>query len=758
MLRLALARGALAIELGEPFDIGALRVDELALRLPSVRFPVDLSGGVARFRHQRGELDRLHVALRAPALEAMAAVRCRGLLGGGSGAVEVTIAPFVGGAVIGLASGGRALAFDVHLAPLDGGLRVLVDRARGLGLDAPAHALALRALSAMAGGVGTVTRGVLVVDDVAGPVLRALLPLGGARVPSASGVRASAAAPPSPGWALLRIERDASPAAIEPAALRLLELADVAGDADDASARGELEDARSGYLAALERAPRHPSIAHRLAAVDHVVGGRADAALATLVEVSSALEAGVLGAELLAAVHDVGGAYAAFVRAAADEPWSKLAAMAWLEAARLAPDPSARAHALDEALARAPLLEEARWERLGARLAAADLDGARADAELLEAGRRGGAARLEAASRAGRAFLAAGYAVEAARWFERALRVAPEDVDAVLGLARALRDAGKPRRALDLFARAVALGERSGAASAAAILELAKELAATAEDRPAAIRRAQAIALDRPEATEARALEIRWRLELGDRAGASLAAARLADALELAVEAARVGAAATPATAERAAADGLGAASLAREAAGLVEGELGDVDLARRLLALAVRAAPRDRRAAGELRRLVRRAPTPPPRAPEPEPVAPAPVAEPVVEGAGDGPAEDDATGAAGSMASVDLGSDEDATPGDAEAEVLVDQLSDRLRADPGDHATAMRLAALLERLGRDMELLALLSARAEEGGDEVRLEVAPLRRACLHRLAEGARAAGRSEEADLYDTLARGE
>ena len=126
MLRLALARGALAIELGEPFDIGALRVDELALRLPSVRFPVDLSGGVARFRHQRGELDRLHVALRAPALETMAAARCRGLLGGGSGAVEVTIAPFVGGAVIGLASGRRALAFDVHLAPLDGGLRVLI--------------------------------------------------------------------------------------------------------------------------------------------------------------------------------------------------------------------------------------------------------------------------------------------------------------------------------------------------------------------------------------------------------------------------------------------------------------------------------------------------------------------------------------------------------------------------------------------------------------------------------------------------------
>lgn len=756
VLRLALARGALAIELDEPFELGPLRVEELSLRLPAVRFPVDLSGGVTRFRHQRGELDRLHVAVRAAAVEVLAATRWRGLLGG-AGPVEVTVAPFVGGAVVGVAQGPRALAFDLHLAPLDGSLRVLVDRARGLGLEAPAHALALRALSALAGAAGRVERGVLVIDDVAGPVLRALLPLGGARVPSLVGLRAHAAPPPGPGWSLLRIERDAAPAPLEPVALRLLEVAEIAGDADDASARGALEEARAGYLAALERAPRHPAIAHRLAAIDRVVGGRADAALATLVEVSSALEAGVLGAELLAAVHDRGGAHAAFMRAAAEEPWSRLAAMAWLEAARLAPDPAARAHALDEALARGPLLDEARWERLASRIASADVAGARADAELLEAGRRGAAARLDAAARAGRAFLDAGYAVEATRWFERALRVAPDDAGAVLGLARALRDAGKPRRALDLFARAVSLAERAGAPASAALLELAKELVDTAADRPAAVRRAQAIGPDRPEAAEARALEVRWRLELGDRAGASLAASRLADALELAVDAGALGLAATPATAPAIERAGVAAASIAREAAALVESELGDADLARRLLALAVRAAPHDRRAAGELRRLGRRPPSPPPPPPEPsivsddrattaiasEPAAPPTVAarEMEADGGDIDPLDDPAGGAA-----------------DAEDEALVDRLSDRLRADPGDHATALRLADVLERLGRDMELLALLSARGEEGGDDVRRELAPRRRACLLRLAEAARSAGRSEEAGLYEALASSE
>ncbi|HVY46506.1 MAG TPA: hypothetical protein VHB21_11535, partial [Minicystis sp.] len=55
-LRLALSRGLLAIELDAPYRLGPIEVTELAVSLPDVRFPVDLSGGVAKFRHRRGVL------------------------------------------------------------------------------------------------------------------------------------------------------------------------------------------------------------------------------------------------------------------------------------------------------------------------------------------------------------------------------------------------------------------------------------------------------------------------------------------------------------------------------------------------------------------------------------------------------------------------------------------------------------------------------------------------------------------------------
>ena len=65
-----------------------------------------------------------------------------------------------------------------------------------------------------------------------------------------------------------------------------------------------------------------------------------------------------------------------------------------------------------------------------------------------------------------------------------------------------------------------------------------------------------------------------------------------------------------------------------------------------------------------------------------------------------------------------------------------------------------MRLADALARLGRDLELFALLSARIEEGGDEVRHELWPRRREVLARLADVARAEGRPSEAELYEMM----
>jgi hypothetical protein len=90
--------------------------------------------------------------------------------------------------------------------------------------------------------------------------------------------------------------------------------------------------------------------------------------------------------------------------------------------------------------------------------------------------------------------------------------------------------------------------------------------------------------------------------------------------------------------------------------------------------------------------------------------------------------------------------------------EHLAERLADRLRADPTDQGVAMALADVLERLGRDLDLLALLSARLEGGDEPVRQEVAPRRRDVLVRLARRARAEGRDSEAELYEMLLQGE
>ncbi len=98
------------------------------------------------------------------------------------------MAPIEGGLFAGLRSGDGALAFDVLVAPLDGDLRLLPERARGIGLRLPPQVLALRVLAAAAP-FGRVVRGAVVLPDAAAQLARHVLPAAGARAPSASGLR-----------------------------------------------------------------------------------------------------------------------------------------------------------------------------------------------------------------------------------------------------------------------------------------------------------------------------------------------------------------------------------------------------------------------------------------------------------------------------------------------------------------------------------------------------------------------------------------
>ena len=80
-----------------------------------------------------------------------------------------------------------------------------------------------------------------------------------------------------------------------------------------------------------------------------------------------------------------------------------------------------------------------------------------------------------------------------------------------------------------------------------------------------------------------------------------------------------------------------------------------------------------------------------------------------------------------------------------------VEALTRTLQGDPTNDAVVDELSERLTRLGRSMELLALLSARLEDAPPERREELLPRHHAALERLEQEARAAGRDGEADLF-------
>lgn len=778
-LRLAATRGTLGLELDAPVLLGPLRLAALTLTFPSIRFPIDLSGGVTRFRHRRGALARLLVETQADELRAWVAPRLRGLLFNGT--PEVWLAPIEGGWAVGLAGGEAALAFDVLVLPDGLGLALIPEHARGIGLSAAPHALALRAVAAATRGFGEARGGSILVPNAVALLLHEALPAAGARAPAAGGVAWEV---PHPEEDRLRLEAqvDAPPPALPDRLVRAAETLLLTSEADLALYRNEMAAARDGYLTALERAPRHPEISERLAWLDAIAGERAEAALSTLIDVTPAAFAGLLGAELLRAVGDVDGARDALGRAAGTEPFAPLAARSWLQVAAIAADLRERLAALDEAVARAPSLADARWTRLSARLEAADPKGALADAQHLEAAARGVHARHEVLRRAARAFLAGGFSAEAHGLFERALRYVPDDAEAVAGLARALAAQGSSRRALDLYSRALKLAERKGTPTSGLAVDLAKALVEVAADRPAAIARARGVPASAPEAAEARLLEARWRAELGDLAGAGLALGRLRDHAE------RDPSAGSAVPGSEAATRAAAMAMLLVEAAAIDERFRDDLAGAQRDLSLALRLLPHDGRIQAAFRRVTRAkarhgsspsaSPTsaaspalpPPPRratvVPRTAVAPPHPVLDPIQSEPP--PAEEELAdfelrAEPASDNSAEPRDDDSAEPASAqpssetqrnEAEALAERLSERVRANPRDRAMVLSLCDVLERLGRDLELFALLSARMDEGDEDERAALSPRRRVVLARLASRARTAGNPAEAELYEMM----
>jgi cellulose synthase operon protein C len=580
-LRLTVTRGVLGMELYEPIALEPLDVTRLAITLPNLKFPLDLSGGVPHFRHRRGELEHATLGSGLTRLAHFFERRAGDVLG----ALVRPVAVFARGqgVGIGMVGEGRALAFDLLWVPEERHARFVVSDARGVGLPGAALGFALRALDGVFAGLGERRGRVITIPDAGALLGRVLLPAVGARAPSARRVRFGALSTSNDD---VRIELDATFAPVEltPEGTRALELAVLVTAADDALASGSADEARAGYLLALEQAPRHPELVRLVADIDLQVPERAEAALGMVVESGAATRAGLTGAELLWRVGDADGARQALREAAQLEPYPPLAALLWCRCAERDPSPVERRSSLDRAVALAPGLELPRARRFEARLERGDREGALADAEHLEAMTLGARGKHDKNLRAARAFSGAGFVREARRCFERALRYMPDDARATAGLARALLDAGQRERATTLLARAVALSERGGQPDADALIDLAVVLATDLKDLPQAIARARQVSAASPRHVEARRLEARWRADLGDIAGASLCYGRMREAIELSQE--------VPPN----------AAQFLLEAAEFEHAIERDLLAAERHLAVAVRIAPQDTRIAERYR------------------------------------------------------------------------------------------------------------------------------------------------------------
>jgi hypothetical protein len=275
---------------------------------------------------------------------------------------------------------------------------------------------------------------------------------------------------------------------------------------------------------------------------------------------------------------------------------------------------------------------------------------------------------------------------------------------------------GKVERGAELLTHAIELAERSGGAVWGAYLDLARVLAEKLSDKPAAIARARDVPSHAAEALVARGLEGRWRAELGDLAGASLAYVKARDLGEARLQ--EMSGAARKETLD-----------VLLEAAKLESDVKGDWLSAQRHLGAALRLVPGDEAARRAYREAGLRVAGITKREDDPEPAS-------VPSWTGIDP-ESTST----------HGPDTD----DAIDHARVEELTNKLRADPANDEVVDELATRLLRLGRTHELFALLSARLDEAGPGRREALLPKQREVLTRLEDDARRAGREDEAALY-------
>ncbi|MBI2388139.1 MAG: hypothetical protein HYV09_00870 [Deltaproteobacteria bacterium] len=754
-LQLAIGREGVGLELSRAVELGPVTLLHARSRLIGVGFPLDVSGGVDRFRHRRTTLEAFGLAVEHGPAERWLSTLTEGLIGRGPAEARILwVAPpdvgvgesaaereervvwSSGNVRLELTGDATILACDLALAPQGSGLTLLAHRVRAIGVARPPSAIVGALLVRLARALEGEARGLRLElrDPTRAAAMQAFVTRG-ARIPSREELVVTRTAAAVERF-VVELRRGETPAAPSSVFVALDELDRFVGDADVALVSGDLDRARDGYVRALDRAPRHRAILTRLAEIDASVGERAEAALSWLRDAQRGrtrrgLDGNDLGRLLISAAMNErigahGRARGAWERGG-QEAWDRgeprLAARAFARAAGVCRDDDPQLAALlDRALAADPTEVDARWRRAALLVRGREDARAMEDVQHLEAQAKGREARRRTLMRAASLWHAAGRIDRAVPAWERALRHAPEDRATVAGLGAALLASGETARGIGLLAHALTLpGDVAGRAPI--LLELARALAERVGDLPSAIARTREVSLDDPHAAWARALEGACRLQLGDPVGAEQAYAAAADIVE------RRGVPSGDAEAVR---------QLFAGGARVSKGE-GRVALAMRLAMAALSLAPDDPDVRGLVGSLGRS-------------IADRVHVTEIVEEPKTDPGLVSGTPIAGALDLSDLRDDEEeGAPVRAVDEARAQLLLARMKADPDDHDAVAELVDLLGRLGRDAELFALLSARWEDATAEERKRLLPSQRAVLERLAVAADAQGRAVEAQLY-------
>ncbi len=717
MLRLAVSRDGVGLELTAPARVGPLEVLELFASLPSVRFPADISGGVDRFRHRRGRLEHLRMGIHREALAQWARPRLTGLLS--ERTPEVTIYATSHGATVAVSdptpvhanAEDHFVAFNVTMVCRGPDVWLIPTDVRATDVRTPPTVQAIRALATVLGSTAKRRGCAFLIEDAIRALSLDLVPRLGGRVPDTRDLTLEPIFAQDDRWQLFAARELTIRAGAEVATLELAELLE---PGDRAAMDGDIDQARDRYLHALEYAPSQEEIVRRVAELDAAFGARTHGALQFLAELPR-LQAGsrMLRAILLERAGSKNDAVAAFIHAGEDETTPSLAAFCYSRASLLVDDPFESLRLLDRAVSLAPSLSSLRWQRFEMVLRTARIEDARAEADHLEALTHGPNNRADVWRRVSERFVAFGYFTEATALLERALRYRPDDGPVLVALGKTLLRGNDPNRALPLLRRAIEVKHPTEDARAEAELVYATSLADVVHDVPSALARLRFVPAQSHFSCDAWLAEARWRILLSDDHGAAVAYAKLRDRLLMQAPNAKAG-----------------AAEWLAEAARFEHARRGDPFAARQHVLAALRIQPGDA-ALLELLRTVS------PVAKEVQPLSPNPEGEAKVGQLAELPAQ------------ADEEFDEDV------AAARVEDLTQKLRANPGDDVVGDELARLLEKLGRSHDLLALLMARMDDASPEKRKTLRPRTVDTLNRLGQAAKHDGRDMEATLFHDAA---